>query len=67
MIMAPIYGREFAETCRRRHKSPAPCRWPQLLRLLVLAALAAACVFATLAPERATVEAHSVLAAIAIL
>jgi hypothetical protein len=66
MIMAPIYGREFAKTCRR-HKSPAPCRWPQLLRLLALATLAAACVFVTLAPERATAETHSVLAAIAAL
>ena len=52
MIMAPIYGREFAETCRRRHKSPAPCHWPQLLRVLMLATVAGGCVFAAVAPER---------------
>ncbi len=65
MIMAPIYRREISETCRRRHKSPAPCRWPQLLRLLTLAAVAAACVFATLAPERVKAGTPSVLASIA--
>ena len=65
MIMAPIYGREFTDACRRRHKSPAPCHGPQLLRLLALVAVAAACVFATLAPERAKAETSSVLASIA--
>jgi hypothetical protein len=52
MIMAPIYSREFAETCRRRHKSPAPCHWPQLLRVLVLATVAGGFIFMALAPEK---------------
>lgn len=64
MIIAPIYGREFTDACRRRHKSPAPCRWPQLLRLLGLAAVAAVCVFATLGPERAKAGTSSVVASI---
>ncbi len=64
MIMAPIYRREFNDVCRR-HKNPAPCRWPQLLRLLTLAAIAAACVFVTLAPEREKAGTPSVLASIA--
>ncbi|WP_294532009.1 hypothetical protein [uncultured Rhodoblastus sp.] len=65
MTMAPIYGREFAETCRRRHKSPAPCHWPQLLRVLALAALAGSCIFAALAPEKAKGSTPALFAAIA--
>jgi hypothetical protein len=65
MILAPIYGRDFAEACRRRHKSPAPCHWPQLARVLVLAALAGACIFAAMAPEKAKGAAPSLFASIA--
>jgi hypothetical protein len=65
MTMAPIYGREFAETCRRRHKSPAPCHWPQLLRVLVLAAVAAGCIFAALAPEKSKGSTPALIASIA--
>jgi hypothetical protein len=65
MILAPIYSREFAATCRRRHKSPAPCRWPQLLRVLMIAAVAGVCVSAALAPEKTKGSAPSLLASIA--
>ena len=65
MILAPIYSREFAESCRRRHKSPAPCRWPQLLRVLALAAVAGICIFAALAPDRTKGATPSLFASIA--
>jgi hypothetical protein len=65
MILAPIDGREFARACRRRHKSPAPCRLPQLLRLLTLATLAGGFVFLALAPERAKAEAPTIFGEIA--
>lgn len=64
MILAPIDGRAFAQSCRRRHKSPAPCRLPQLLRLLTLATLAGGFVFLALAPERAKAEAPAIFAPI---
>ena len=64
MIMAPIYGREFAETCRFRHKSPAPCHWPQLLRVMALAVVAGGFVFVALAPEKAKTQASPAFASI---
>jgi hypothetical protein len=65
MILAPIYGREFADSCRRRHKSPAPCHWPQLLRVMALALIAGGCVFVALAPEKAKMQAPATFASIA--
>lgn len=50
MLLAPIDGSEFTRACRQRARSPAPCRLPQLLRLLVLAALAAGLVSLALGP-----------------
>jgi hypothetical protein len=50
MLIAPINGPEFSRACRIRSKSPAPCRLPQLLRLLALAALAGGLISLALSP-----------------
>ncbi len=56
MILEPINGQEFSRACRVRSKSPAPCQWRQLLRLVALVAVGGLFVSFSLSSSRARAE-----------